>query len=710
MLGDRSLEEQEMKQEVTATDAAHDPLDAVRRERDVLAERLRAAFEQSPVSTVVYDADGHVVATNPAFERLWGAAFADVPPDYSVLTDPQLDAAGVLPDLRRAFDGEAVTLPALRYEMESAVGRGRVLWTQAHLYPVRDAAGAVEQVVLTHQDVTARIEAEAARAADSARAERLQALSAALSMASTPDEVAQAVVARAAAVLGAVGMVIARLTPDGTCLEIMRVGAMPEDVHEAWRRFPVTAPVPLAEVARTGEPLFLESRDAWGARYPEMTPLLALTGHHANAVVPLVVEGRVLGTLGAAFDAVHPFDDPERALTLAVAQQCAQALERARLLEAERAARAEAQAAETRLRDVFEQAPVAVAVLAGPEHVYAVVSPRYARSPGGNRPLIGRAIREAFPELAGTGYLEAMDRVYETGEPFYAAERKVRITTDEGTEERYFNIGYSPLRDAAGHVYAIASATYDVTDQVAARREVELARAEAEAANQAKGQFLAVMAHELRTPLNAIGGHAELLEMGIRGPVTPQQAEDLRRIQTSQRHLLGLINEVLNYAKLETGTVQYDLADVVARDALVAAEALVAPQARAKGLALRVVDAAPSLVVRADAEKLRQVLVNLLSNAVKFTDRGGRIELAARMRGGRAAITVRDTGIGIPMDKLDAVFEPFVQVRADLARTAEGTGLGLAISRDLARGMGGDLTVESTLDVGSTFTVELPLS
>jgi signal transduction histidine kinase len=238
--------------------------------------------------------------------------------------------------------------------------------------------------------------------------------------------------------------------------------------------------------------------------------------------------------------------------------------------------------------------------------------------------------------------------------------------------------------------------------------QYEEARAEADEANRAKGEFLSVMSHELRTPLNAIGGYTDLIEMGIRGPVTDQQRADLERIRFSQKHLLGLVNEVLDYTKLETGTVEFHLGDVPVRDAFAAAEALVSPQAAAKELQLVVGDTEPSLSVRADPDKLRQILVNLLSNAVKFTEPGGRIDLECERSGECICFSVRDSGIGIPADKIAAVFEPFVQVRSDLRRTQEGTGLGLAISRQLARAMGGNLVVESTPGEGSLFTLKLP--
>ena len=218
------------------------------------------------------------------------------------------------------------------------------------------------------------------------------------------------------------------------------------------------------------------------------------------------------------------------------------------------------------------------------------------------------------------------------------------------------------------------------------------------------------MSHELRTPLNAIGGYAELIEIGIHGPVTHEQREALRRIQKSQRHLLGLVNGVLNYARVESGNIDYQLSNVPLDELLATCEALISPQARDRRLALRFSGCSPGLTARADPQKLQQVVLNLLSNAVKFTEPGGMVTLSCEAEDGVVFIRVRDTGHGILTEQLARIFEPFVQVDARLTRTQEGVGLGLAISRDLARGMGGDLTVESEIGVGSRFALTLPRS
>jgi signal transduction histidine kinase len=248
---------------------------------------------------------------------------------------------------------------------------------------------------------------------------------------------------------------------------------------------------------------------------------------------------------------------------------------------------------------------------------------------------------------------------------------------------------------------------YQVRDYLVQLRE---AREAAEAANRAKSEFLAVMSHELRTPLNAIGGYAELIDLGVHGPVTESQHDALGRVQKSQRHLLGLINGVLNYARVESGTVSYAVEDVSVQEALATCEALVAPQLRAKRLRLDVPTCPPDLAVRADPEKVQQILLNLLSNAIKFTDPDGRIEIAVETdhARGRVLLRVTDTGHGVPAEKLASIFEPFVQVDTRFTRVQDGVGLGLAISRDLARGMGGDITAESTPGVGSAFTLTMP--
>jgi len=531
-------------------------------------ERFRLAQESSPdgfvLLEVVRDDHGHVVDfvwdyANAAALRLQESTLDALRGQGVLERNPALADSPMFAGFVRAVETGAP------YEDEIRYRRGWIdTWLRVIATPLDHG------LAVTFADVSRRKRAEE-------RARDLHELTRALAAATSRESVAALVLDRAIPALGlAAGSLVEY---DASRHELHVLGARGFDHGEldAWMRYPLRAGTPGTDAILTGEIVTVESHGEWRMRYPAHAAWVEATGIEGSAAVPLRLGERTLGFVAVQVRGPRAFDAEERRFLAAIADQCAQALERVRLFDAEVQARLDAE----RLREV------------------------------------------------------------------------------------------------------------------------------AETANLSKTQFLASMSHELRTPLNAIGGYAQLLLLGVRGPVTPMQATDLERIARSQRHLLGVINDILNFARLEAGFVEYELRPVDVGELLADAEPLVAPQLAARSLAYECDPGPRGLCVRADAEKLRQVVLNLLSNAVKFTAPGGRIAVAAAAIDDRVAIRVHDTGIGIAPEKLETIFEPFVQVHRTHATPMEGTGLGLAISRDLARGMGGDLTVESALGIGSTFTLTL---
>jgi PAS domain S-box-containing protein len=324
--------------------------------------------------------------------------------------------------------------------------------------------------------------------------------------------------------------------------------------------------------------------------------------------------------------------------------------------------------------------------------------------------IIGRHFSVFYPEediIAGKPAFElevaARDGRFE--------DEGIRIRKDGTTF--WANVVLTAVRDTDGTLVGFAKVTRDLTERRAAQEKAiaDTRRlVEAETANVAKSEFLTAMSHELRTPLNAIGGYADLLALGLGGPVTPQQVEYTDRIRRSQQHLMGIISDLLNYSRIEAGHITYELAPIAVSRIIDTVITLVEPQALAKGVVIERGSSPVEGAAIGDPSKVDQIMLNLLSNAIKFTHAGGSIRIVTGFTKEAASISVADSGCGIPVDKHEAIFEPFVQLGRSLSSAHEGTGLGLAISRDLARAMNGDLTVISAKGAGSTFTLTLPRS
>jgi signal transduction histidine kinase len=363
----------------------------------------------------------------------------------------------------------------------------------------------------------------------------------------------------------------------------------------------------------------------------------------------------------------------------------------------------------------FANSPVAYAVTKGPAHVLRYANRAFTDLLDAAEISIGPPASGGAP--TATDLLPLLDRAFTEG----AAVRDQLLPAGRDGAMRWYCIAWRlssdtgqplglalELRDSAAGEGAL-SRQRAITERLllGALREQDATR-QALDANRVQSYFLRSMSHELRAPLNAIGGYADLMQMGLHGPVTPRQVQDLERIRHSQQHLVKLIAEIVTYVQIGSGHVEYRFSLVTVDSALNGTIDIMDAAIREKQITLDRQAVGANLAFWADPDRVLQILVNLVTNAVKYTPPGGAITLSATATSDAVRIHVADNGPGIPPDKLAAIFEPFVQLTAGEADRSGGVGLGLTISRELARAMHGDLTVESTLGGGSRFTLSLP--
>ena len=376
-----------------------------------------------------------------------------------------------------------------------------------------------------------------------------------------------------------------------------------------------------------------------------------------------------------------------------------------RLLRESEASRAETEANEARYRFLAGAIPVHVWT-ASPDGMLDFVSERTVSYLGLSAE---RVLRDGWLQALHADDVERSENRWrhslETGEAY---EIEFRIWSAGHLAYRWHLVRASAQRDADGAIIRWFGSNTDIEDWKTTEAELHRLTIEAQEANRSKGDFLAAMSHELRTPLNAIGGYAQLIELGVRGPVTEEQKVDLRRIQRSKMHLDGLVSSVLDFAKMGVGRIELHTVPIDVERLIGSVVDMVRPQLAEKGLTLSVSKLPTALSIDGDVDRTRQILLNLLTNALKFTPGDGVLTIVAGGSNPDVTIGISDTGIGIAPEQLDSIFEPFVQAKTPLHVAGIGVGLGLAISRQLARAMGGDVTAISTLGEGSTFTLTLP--
>jgi PAS domain S-box-containing protein len=621
--------------------------------------RWQRLVEQSPLSTQIFSPDGTIRQVNRAWERLWGVTPADLP-GYNILHDEQLVQCGMMPLFRRAFAGEAVTIEPIPYTLDRGQHAGRARWCGAYVYPVKDDAGRVEEVVLVHNDVTEQRQAE-----EEVRRSQRQ-------LASIIDNTPSAVFIKD--VRGRYLLVNAPYermagVPVGSMTGKMDTDVFPPEVAAHFRGED-------ERVAAYREPMTFEEA-------------FEFKGEHRTFVTnkfPLRDEtGTVYAVCGIATDVT--------------------ALKRAEasVRESEQRLRLGLRAGRTGTWDW----DIARNHVVWSEQVYEI---------HGLRPEEFGGTSEDFANLVHPDDAERVWSLVQAalheGKPYEVEFRAVRPS---GEVRWLFTTG-QVTRDDGGSPVRMMGALIDTTDRKRAEAERErlleaerAARAEAERASRMKDEFLATLSHELRTPLNAILGWSQILASG--GRDEQDMAEGLRTIERNARAQTQIIEDLLDLSRVTSGKVRLDVQRVDLRDLMRMSLETAKPSAEAKGIRLQAVLDPHAGPVSGDPNRLQQVFWNLLNNAVKFTPKGGRVQVVLERVNSHVEVSITDTGEGIAPEFLPHVFDRFRQADATTTRRHGGLGIGLSIVKQLVELHGGSVRVKSLgIGHGATFNVTLPLT
>jgi PAS domain S-box-containing protein len=497
----------------------------------------------------------------------------------------------------------------------------------------------------------------------------------------------QAMLRRAVTLLGVTGGELAIF--DEAARELVVVASLNIGVDSTGTRMALGEGA-MGRVAQTHQPLIIPSYGAWEGRSAQYTGAT----DYAVMAAPLLIGQRLVGAMASVHsDPTRRFGPDDLRRLNIFAPQAAVAIENARLYTA-------AQRQKQYFEDLVLNSPVAIVVLDRDHHIVSC-NPAFETLFGFvQREAVGRDLDELISTEAtraeAVGYTQ---HVLEQG-PLHAIGRRCR---KDGSLVDVEVLGVPVVVD--GELVGLMGLYHNISELLRARQE-------AEAANSAKSQFLAHMSHELRTPLNAIIGYSEMVEEEVTDVGHPELAPDLQKIRAAGRHLLALINDILDLSKIEAGKLELYVEPFDVRDTIRDVTTTIRPLVEKNANRLEVRCAEPLGTMRSDLVKIRQALLNLLSNACKFTDHGTITLTADRERNGSGdewlVFTIADTGIGMTPEQMGRLFEAFTQADASTARRYGGTGLGLAITRRFCRMMGGDVVVASEPGTGSTFTVRLP--